>query len=157
MVSLDLSFKELLRFLRSNIKKWPKLLDNLTCRGNRLNFDIPRKKNGNEVYPPIPVEGTLDLDNARFILVAGSGEINRVASLVFTSEELVRVLRKNLKRWPALLENLEYDQRHNIFHLTIKPNEPKTGEKPAFHPAVNVLSRLFSPGEGQLRLRVTTE
>lgn len=157
MVSLDLSFKELLSFLRRNVKKWPKFLDGLSCEGSRLHVDIPRKNEEDEIYPPVPVEGTLELDGKRFILVAGSGDIKRVASLVFTTEELACFLRKNLKKWPPVLDSLEYDQVHNHFRFTVEARSKEAGKKPPFDPDIHVLSRILSPGEGLLRVRSTTE
>jgi hypothetical protein len=159
MVSLNFSFKELLSYLRQNSKKWPKLLKDLSCEGNRLNLNIPRKDDKNGPLPPVPVDAVLECTGERFILIAGSGDIQRVASLVFTTDELARYLRNNAKKWPPFLDHLEYDHEQKQFRTLVEPRVKADApdKKPAFELPIHLLAKLLSREDDEFRLRVTYE
>ena len=148
MIILSVSIKEILDFLKQNIR-FPEIVKNLNCEKNILSLDIPR-----ENASPIPINTDFHFSGHTFKLTLNSGEIKTLADITFSVEELLDFLKANT-RFPGFLESLEYNEQDHLLHLTIK----KTGMN-LFHeqsPLLNQLefiSKLAPDSKDRIQLRV---
>ena len=110
MVTISVSIKEILDFLKQNIR-FPEILKNLSCKKNILNLDIPRKAPSS-----IPIDTDFNFSGHTFKLTLNSGEIKSLADITFSVEELLDFLKGNV-RFPEFLESLGYNDQNHLFNF----------------------------------------
>ena len=145
MLALTVSFKEILNYLKKNLRKVPWIVKHLNCDKNVLGLIIPGEE---ENSPGIPFEVDLDYDGHTFEVKARSGTFQSLARVHFTAGELFDFLKKNIRKFPPFLEPMAYDENERVFHLTIKPERED----------MEILAKLIpvlQPDKG-LRLRIAS-
>ena len=148
MIILSVSIKEILDFLKQNIS-FPEILKNLRCDKNILSLEIPRKS-----APSIPIHSDFNFSGHTFKLTLNSGEINALADITFSIEELFDFLKINV-RFPEFLESLEYNDQDHVLHLTIE----KSGmnifqEQPLLQNQLEFISKLAPNSKDKIQLWV---
>ncbi len=148
MVTISVSIKEILDFLKQNIR-FPEILKNLSCKKNILNLDIPRKDPSS-----IPIDTDFNFSGHTFKLTLNSGEIKSLADITFSVEELLDFLKGNV-RFPEFLESLEYNDQDHLLYLTI-PNKGKNifEGQPLMQNQLEFISKLIPDSEEKIQLRV---
>ena len=149
MVTLTLSFKELLDFLRISIKKLPKILEDLECDKNRFSLLIPRKNASD-----IPIDVLLKFSANTFRLTLDAGEIKELGKFKFTTGQLFDFLKQSMGKNSEFWKSLEYNDDDKAFHFTIKPKKESPDKEPPFKKPIELLSKLVPHDDDGFELRV---
>ena len=149
MVTLTLSFKELLDFLRINIKKFPKVLESLKCNKNRFSLRLPRKDASD-----IPLDILLKFSTNTFRLTLDAGEIKELGKFKFTTGQLFDFFEEGLGKSSAFWKSLKYNDDENAFHFTIKPKKESPDKAPPFKKPIELLAKLVPHDDDGFELRV---
>ncbi len=148
MIILSVSIKEILDFLKQNIR-FPEILKNLSCDKNILNLEIPRKNASS-----IPINTDFHFSGYTFKLTLNSGEIKALADMTFSIEELLDFLKVNV-RFPEFLETLEYNDQDHVLHLNIdKSGMNLFREQPLLQNQLEFISKLAPDSKEKIQLRI---
>ena len=148
MVTLTLSFKELLDFLKISIK-FPKALESLECDKNRFSLLLPR-----EDASDIPIDVLLKYFANTFRLTLDAGEIKELGKFKFTTGQLFDFLKESIGKNSDFWKSLEYNDEDKTFHFTIKPKKESPDKDPPFKKPIELLAKLMPHDDVGFELRV---